>query len=120
MAQATLNMYRRTRDITPYWLFVKDIQYSFRITIIESDRIASLIWPTFSQREEYKAESKRRKEKLKKTGPFPVTPSQLLNNHTRAWIQRLLLDEDEHIEMLASDWSEEGCTSLDDEDDADW
>lgn len=76
-------MYRRTRDITSYWLFVKDIQAYLQISVDYAHAIASLIWPESSQREEYKAEANLRKQKLKENGPTRITNAGLLNHDTR-------------------------------------
>lgn len=84
----TNTMYRRTRDITPYWLFVKDIQAHLQIGVDYAHAIASLIWPSHLQREEYKAEAKLRKEKLKEYGAFYITNAYLLNNDTRLQLQQ--------------------------------
>lgn len=83
-------MYRRTRDITPYWLFVKDISHTFSISTIESHAIASVIWSTSDQREEYKQEAKKRKLKLKLSGPYKITPAGKLNNYTVELVKELL------------------------------
>ena len=79
-------MYRRTKDITPYWLFVKDISAYLHINTNYANSIASFIWPTSIQKEkeEYKVEAKIRKQRLKEVGPIIITQSNLLNESTRA------------------------------------
>ena len=75
-------LYQKSKEITPYWLYVKDVQSYFHLTVYEADAICSELWPDSQQRETYKSEARRRKQYLKSNGPFPKTPAHLLSTAT--------------------------------------
>ena len=83
-------MYKRTRDITPYWLFVKDIIYHYQCHRDFAIYLADEIWPTCCEREVYRQEAKRRKEYLKNNGPFYPYPALLLTEETKQKLMELL------------------------------
>lgn len=84
--------YTRTRQITPYWLFVKDIQHKYNISVITADRVAEDIWPTSVQRLDYKRLSRERKDLLKIYGILEATPASLLSVETCALVEEALLE----------------------------
>ena len=82
-------MYRRTKDITPYWLFVKDVAVYLRISSEKAHTIASLIWPASLIKPVYKDEAQLRKQRLKEQGPIIITTPYLLDEETCAELKQL-------------------------------
>ena len=83
-------MYRKAKQISPFWLMVNDIVYSYHISHKEADIVASLIWPASPIQIAYRTEAQRRKHKFRMTGAFPMSPAGLLTEDIHAEITRLL------------------------------
>ena len=89
-------IYRKTCQITYFWLFVKDIQFAYKIPLFTAHNIADQVWPVLPEEEQaqYRKEAKERKRKLKemkKQGKFlPVTPCELLGDEAKKEIEERL------------------------------
>ena len=83
-------MYRKTKQITAYWLFVMDICHEFHVHHQAAHVIASEVWPDHPIQPRYKEEARQRKEYLRYNGPFRMSPAKLLTPEVRNEILNLL------------------------------
>ena len=81
--------YTKAKQVQPFWLFVKDIEYHFNISQSKAKLIADKIWPESYDREEYIKIAKRIKSEIRDIGWSKIEQCNALSAETLVQIQEL-------------------------------
>lgn len=79
------SQFKKPKQVSSFWLFVKDIEKYFVVSQEYANEIADHIWPEFNEdeREEYNAEALYKKNLIRENGYCNNSPVDLLTEKMR-------------------------------------
>ena len=83
-------VYTKAKQVQPFWLFVKDLQYQYNVRQSKAKSIAEAIWPESCDREEYIKISMRLKSEIRDIGWAKIESHNAFSAETVTQIQKYL------------------------------
>lgn len=85
------HVYTKASEITPYFLFTKDIEHKYNIPFSEAkENVADILWPDSDQKVHYHSLASQMKNEIRRKGWVSKAPVHALSEKTCQHIENIL------------------------------